>query len=113
MRKPLALLATTTALTFAIGVSAWSALRTPPDGEESSFTAFVQDGAESLEFLLVSDDDDDDRRRSSRRDDDDDDDDGDDDDDHNSGPNPAPAKSVASPQNPLFGNGVAPHVQVN
>ncbi len=113
MRKPLALLATTTALTLAIGVSAWSALRTPPDGEESSFTAFVHDGAESLQFLLASDDDDDDddRRRSSHRNDDDDRDDNDDDDD--GGPNPAPAKSVAPPQNPLFGNGAPPHVQVN
>lgn len=111
MRKPLALLATTALTLAAIGVPAWSALQNPPDGEESSFAAFVHDGAESLQFLLVSDEDDDDRRRSSHRDVDEDDED--DDDDSNSARNPAPAKSVAPPQNPLFGNGAAPQVQVN
>lgn len=37
----------------------------------------------------------------------------DDDDDRGATPNPAPAGSVAPPQNGLFGNGAPPQVQVN
>jgi hypothetical protein len=59
------------------------------------------------------------RRRHDDDDDDDDDHDDDDDDDcedddcRGGAGNPAPAGSVAPPQNGLFGNGAPPQVQVN
>ena len=55
-------------------------------------------------------------RRGHDDDDDDDDDDCDDDDDdecRGGARNPAPAGTVAPPQNGLFGNGAPPQVQVN
>ncbi|MYZ46765.1 hypothetical protein [Propylenella binzhouense] len=123
MKKTLALLVASTALTVAIGVPAWSAMRVPQDdAKPQPIAALFDDGQEALPLIFVSDDDDDDDddredRRSSRYGDDDDDDDDDredDDDDDASGGalNPAPAGTVAPPQNGLFGNGAPPQIQV-
>jgi hypothetical protein len=127
MKKTLLLLVASTALTAAIGVPAWSAMHAPADGSFRPFTALLEEGEQTMPIVLASDDDDEDRRLwdGSRRghddddgnnDDDDDDDceDDDDDDDCRGGAsNPAPAGTVAPPQNGLFGNGAPPQVQVN
>ncbi|MDF1600283.1 hypothetical protein PZ895_10965 [Mesorhizobium sp. YIM 152430] len=123
MKKTLTLLVASTALTAAIGVPAWSAMQSPPDVLRS-VAALFDDAPQAMPLVLASDDDDndDDRwRDGSRRghddDDDDDDDDCDDDDDDDDcrggARNPAPAGTVAPPQNGLFGNGAPPQVQVN
>lgn len=121
MKKTLALLVATTALTAAIGLPAWSAMRSEAGAGEHPFAAAFDAGQEAVELIFVSDrhdDDDDDhddkhRRRSSRDDDDEDDDCDDDDNGCNSARNPAPAGTVAPPSNGLFGNGAPPRVQVN
>ena len=124
MKKTLTLLAASTALTAAIGVPAWSAMQAPADGVLRPVAALFEDAAQAMPLVLASDDDDDDDRwrDGSRRghdddDDDDDDDDCDDDDDDDdcsgAARNPAPAGTVAPPQNGLFGNGAPPQVQVN
>ena len=121
MRKTLTLLVASTALTAAIGVPAWSAMHAPAGGSPRPFAALPEEGAQAMPLVLASDEDDDDDRRyreSSRRghDDDhdgDDDDDDDDDDGRTNTRNPAPAGTVAPPQNGLFGNGAPPQVQVN
>lgn len=122
MNKTLALLIATTALTVAAGLPALSAMRASPDGAPSGlFSAVFEVDQDSLPFVLVSDDDDDgdddddDDDRGYRDGDDDDDDDCDDeDDDCGTGAlNPAPAGTVAPPQNGLFGNGAPPQVQMN
>lgn len=116
MRKTLTLLVASTALTAAVGIPAWSAMHAPADGGFMPFTALFEEGAQTMPLVLASDDDDNDRRwrDGSRRGHDDDDDCGDDDDDCRSGAsNPAPAGTVAPPQNGLFGNGAPPQVQVN
>jgi hypothetical protein len=123
MRKPLTFLVASTALTAAIGVPAWSAMRAPSDVLRP-VAALFDDAPQATPLVLASDDDDDDDRwrDGSRRghdddDDDDDDDDCDDDDDDDDcrggARNPAPAGTVAPPQNGLFGNGAPPQVQVN
>ena len=122
MKKTLTLLVASTALTAAIGVPASSAMQAPSDSLRP-VAALFDDAPETMPLVLASDDDDDDDRRrdGSRRDDDDDDDeddddcdDDDDDDDCQGGArNPAPAGTVAPPQNGLFGNGAPPQVQVN
>ncbi|HAW46510.1 MAG TPA: hypothetical protein DCX34_04630 [Roseovarius sp.] len=120
MRKTLTLLVTSTALTAVIGTTTWSAMNAVADESPRPFAALWQDAAQSLPLILASGDDDDDEYRGSRRDhdddDDDDDDDCDDDDDDDcrgSARNPAPAGTVAPPQNGLFGNGAPPQVKVN
>lgn len=118
MKNTLAMLVATTALTAAVGLPAWNAMSTAAEAEERPFAAPLDDGQKALPFILVSDDDDDDdnerRRQSGHHDDDDDCDDDDDDNEACRGAlNPAPAGSVAPPQNGLFGNGAAPQVQVN
>ncbi|GAW35468.1 hypothetical protein RA2_02531 [Roseovarius sp. A-2] len=124
MKKTLTLLAATTALTAAIGVPAWSAMEDPADSMLRRVAALFDDASQDMPLILASDEDDDDRwRDGSRRghdddddedDDDDDCDDDDDDDDCRGGArNPAPAGTVAPPQNGLFGNGAPPQVQVN
>jgi hypothetical protein len=133
MKKTLALLAATTALSAAISAPAWSAMRTSNSGF-LPFAAVLEADQDAMPLILASsydddreyrsgsryeDDDDDDRkyRSGSRHDDDDDDDDDDCDDDDddcgNSAGNAAPAGTVAPPQNGLFGNGAAPKVQMN
>ncbi|ATG48836.1 hypothetical protein CEW89_15420 [Celeribacter ethanolicus] len=117
MKKTLTLLVASTALTTAIGVPAWSAMQAPSDVLRP-VAALFDDAPQAMPLVLASDDDDDDRwRDGSRRghdDDDDDCDDDDDDDDCRGGArSPAPAGSVAPPQNGLFGTGAPPQVQVN
>lgn len=119
MRKTITLLATTTVLVAGLGLPAVSATRAGSEQESLFPTLFNLDGA--LPFFLISsddDDDDDDSRRTRRSggDDDDGEDDDDceeDDDDCNSAANPAPAGTVAPPNNGLFGNGATPRVQMN
>jgi hypothetical protein len=121
MKKTVLLLLASTALTAAIGVPAWSAMHAPADGGNLPFTALFEEGEQTMPLVLASDDDDGDRRLrdGSRRghDDDDYDDDCEDDDDdedcRGGASNPAPAGTVAPPQNGLFGNGAPPQVQVN
>ena len=124
MKKTLTLLVASTALTAAIGVPAWSAMQAPADGVLRPVAALFDEASQAMPLVLASDDDDDDDRwrDGSRRghdddDDDDDDDDCDDDDDDDdcsgAARNPAPAGTVAPPQNGLFGNGAPPQVQVN
>ena len=115
MRKTLALLVASTALATAIGLPAWSAMRSPAAADDHPIAAILDDVQEALPFILASDDDDDDtdRRRPGHGRGDHDDDDDDDDDGGRGAPNPAPAGTVAPPQNGLFGNGASPQVKVN
>ncbi|CUH67450.1 hypothetical protein TG4357_03017 [Thalassovita gelatinovora] len=121
MKKTFALLIASTALTAAIGVPAWSAIHKPGDTFGQTIAAVFDDAQDALPLVFVSDDDDDERKyRSGSRYDDDEDDDEDDDDDcddddncKGNARNPAPAGTVAPPQNGLFGTGAAPQVQVN
>ena len=120
MKKTLTLLAATTALTAAIGVPAWSAMQAPADSMLRPVAALFDDASQDMPLILASDDDDrwrDGSRRGHDDDEDDDDDDCDDDDDDDDcqgrARNPAPAGTVAPPQNGLFGNGAPPQVQVN
>lgn len=112
MKKTLTLLVASTALTAAIGVPAWSAMHVPESEGLRSLAALVDEGHQELPLVLVSGDDDDDD--DDRDDDDDDDEEEDDDDDDRGGArNPAPAGTVAPPQNGLFGTGTPPQVKVN
>ena len=115
MKKTLAMLVATTALTAALGLPGQSAARGQDDAEAGAFTA-IPDALQMPPILLASNDDD------GEHDDDGDDRDeaGDDDDDDcdgntvcNTGTNPAPSGSVPPPKNGLFGNGAAPKAQVN
>ena len=119
MRKTFALLVASTALTAAIGLPAWSAMRAAERDDSRPATLIDAEEAASP-FLLASGDDDDDRRDDRRKnrsasDDDDDDDDEDDDDDDGGrrAANPAPAGTALPPKNGLFGNGATPKVTVN
>lgn len=114
MKKTLALLAASTALTAAIGIPAWSAMHSPKS-EDGALAALIGDDHGPMRVWLASDDDDDDRRKSRKHHDDDEDDDDDDDDRGGRGGqmNPAPAGTVAPPSNGLFGTGTPPKVQVN
>ncbi len=120
MKKTLTLLVASTALTAAIGGVAWSAMQARADECLRPFAALFDVGPPTMPLVLASDDDGDARlwRRGhddddSDDDDDDEDDDDDDDDADRRGGNPAPAGTVAPPQNGLFGNGAPPQVQVN
>ncbi|MFG1462510.1 hypothetical protein V5F77_06375 [Xanthobacter sp. DSM 24535] len=121
MRKTLTLLVASTTLTAAIGLTAWSAVRSPAIAADRPIAAVLDDGQEALPLILASDDDDDDdegehRRPGHGRGDDDDDDDDDHDDDGSGGRaarTPASVDTVTPPQNGLFGNGAPPQVRVN
>jgi len=111
MKKTLAILAASTALSVAIGLPALSALNA---WDETSPMITAKPAGEPP--LRLSDNDE--KKRGSwlfgRHGHDDDDDDDDDDEGGNRGANnPAPAGTVAPPQNGLFGNGAPPKVQVN
>lgn len=113
MKKTIALLAASTALTAVIALPALSDTRRP-DEEKGVFAALFGDDGEGIRLWFVSDDDDDEKERGhSRKDRDDDDDDDDDDDGARGRMNPAPAGTSAPPKNGLFGSGAAPQVQVN
>jgi rRNA biogenesis protein RRP5 len=77
MKKTLALLAATTALSAAITAPAWSAMRTS-NSEFLPFAAVFEADQDAMPLILASSDDDDDReyRNGARYEDDDDDDDG-------------------------------------
>ncbi len=115
MRKILTLLVASTALTAAIGVPAWSAMRGAADESPRPLAAPSQDGAHAMPLILASGDDDGDddgNRGSSGRDDDEDEDD-EDGGSRGGASNPASAGTVPPPQNGLFKNGAPPQVQVN
>ena len=118
-KKTLTLLVASTALTAAIGVPAWSAMKAPADGSSRPFAALFEEGARTMPPVLASDDDHDDgrwrdgsRRGHDGEDDDDEEEDDDDDDGRGAAGNPAPAGTVAPPQNGLFGNGAPPQTKV-
>lgn len=123
MTKTLTLLVASTALTAATCVPGWSAMDTRFDGPRP-VAALLDDATRAAPLILASaeDADDNDRwqggaRRGHDDDDDDDNDDCDDSDDDDdcrgSTRSPAPAGTVAPPQNGLFGNGAPPKVRVN
>lgn len=114
MKKTLMLLLASTAVTAAIGLPASGALSPLAGNEGAPLAAPIPNAAQDMPTMLASNDDDD------RDDDDDDDDDCDDDEDEGDcagggggAANPAPAGTVAPPQNGLFGTGAPPKVQVN
>ena len=98
MRKTLALLVASTALTATLGLPVLAAVTMPG---AQRLTAGLVDADGDSAPVLISDDHDDD------------DDDHDDDDDRGGARNPAPAGTVAPPSNGLFGNGAPPKVQMN
>jgi hypothetical protein len=109
MTKTLTLLIATTALTAAIGLPAWSAI-------QSAATATVADIAtvqtvEQPQPILA--DSDGGEARAGGQADDDEDECEEDDGGCGAANNPAPAGTVAPPQNGLFSTGAAPQVQVN
>ena len=125
MKKFASILVATTALTAAMGLSAWSLIRTPAVAGEHSLATVLDDGREALSLIFVSDDDDDEGEDEQRRhnssqndddegedDDDDDDDTGDDDNEYGKARRPVPAIATTPPQNGLFGNAAPPKVQV-
>lgn len=123
LTKTLTLLAASTALTAALGLPAWSAMHSPAQTEAvSSISSLIAGDEASAKLILVDDDDEDDEEdddddeggRKNHRSDDDDEDECDDDDDDGCGTAaaaPAPAGSIAPPQNGLFGTGT-PQVKV-
>jgi hypothetical protein len=122
MSKTLALLVASTALVTTLGLPAWSSLHGGGPAAAWISGARSEGAGQAPTLVRASDDDDDDRRmgRSSDDDDGDHDDDDDDDDDCDddracagSAANPAPAGTVAPPQNGLFGTGAPPKVQMN
>jgi hypothetical protein len=125
MKKTFALLIASTALGAALGLPAVGAIPDAAGGTPRPMIAFADDGAQAASLSLASDDDDDEHgwraiwRGGDDDDDDEDDEDDDDDCDDDDGTcrgaarNPAPAGTVAPPQNGLFGNGAPPRVQMN
>ncbi|MBX3574333.1 MAG: hypothetical protein KF694_18425 [Mesorhizobium sp.] len=127
MKRTFAILFASTALTVGVGLPAWSAMHDAPRPQASREA--VDDASDESANLLFASDygrrDRDHGRRLGRgdnddhddddHDDDDDNDDDDDDDGYRSGAaaGPAPAGTVAPPNNGLFGSGAAPKVQVN
>lgn len=118
MKKTFVVLLASTALIAGIGLPAWSAMHGAGLFEgprDRALAAFRDVGASST---LVSDDDgegrDHERRLHRGNDGDHEGDEGDDDDsDGGNVLDPAPAGSVAPPNNGLFGTGAAPRVQMN
>ena len=133
MTKTMTFLLASTALTIALGATAWSATRIMDDEVLPTAVQSQMDSRDLSPLIFVNDDDDeddddegeeddeededddDDRRKGARHEDDDDDDcDDDDDEAFAGGPrNPAPAGSTAPPANGLFGNGAPPKAVTN
>lgn len=119
MKRTLTLLVASTALTAAVGMPAWGAMRAMTDGITRPISAIADAEKEAVPLMFISDDNDDDDDREYRRasffggDDDDEEDDCDDDDCGDPARNPAPTGTVSPPQNGLFGSGTPPKVQVN
>jgi len=115
MKKTLAMLVATTALTAAIGLPVWSAVQAVADAEAPAIAAVFDTAQQALPFVFASNDEGDDDDDDESDDDEGEDDDDDCDDDAGCGgvKNPAPAGSVPPPRNGLFGTGAPPTVQVN
>lgn len=117
MKKILTLLVASTALTSVIGLPALSAVHTSKSTNHRPFAAIFEDAKQALPVILASDDDKHDGARRGYNDDEDEDDDDDEDDEDDTGRggarNPAPAGTVAPPQNGLFGTGTPPQVKMN
>lgn len=133
MTKTMTLLLASTALSIALGATAWSATRIMDDEVLPTAVQSQMDSRDLSPLIFVNDDDDeddddegeeddeededddDDRRKGARHEDDDDDDCDDDDDEACAGGprNPAPAGSTAPPANGLFGNGAPPKAVTN
>lgn len=133
MTKTMTLLLASTALTIALGATAWSATRIMDDEVLPTAVQSQMDSRDLSPLIFVNDDDDEDddvegeeddeededddgdRRKGARHEDDDDDDCDDDDDEACAGGprNPAPAGSTAPPANGLFGNGAPPRAVTN
>ncbi|RWM28130.1 hypothetical protein [Mesorhizobium sp.] len=119
MKKTIAILLASTALIAVIGLPAWSAIRGAVPFERLHDKASATSHDAGAPPVLVSNDDSvgRDHERRLRRGDDNDHDEGDeeddDDDDGGNASGPAPAGSVAPPNNGLFGTGAMPKVQVN
>lgn len=118
MKKTISILLASTALIAVIGIPAWSAMHGAGQLEGRRDTALGAFRALGASPVLVSDDGGEsrDHERRLRRGDGDDHDEGDDEDDDDDGGSasgPAPAGSVAPPNNGLFGTGATPKVQVN
>jgi hypothetical protein len=135
MAKTMTFLLASTALTIALGATAWSATRIMDDEVLPTAVQSQMDSRDLSPLIFVNDDDDeddddegeeddeedededddDDRRKGARHEDDDDDDCDDDDDEACAGGprNPAPAGSTAPPANGLFGNGAPPKAVTN
>ncbi|WP_158969344.1 hypothetical protein [Chachezhania sediminis] len=123
MKKTLTFLLVSTTLTAAVGVPSWAAVQSMATSREHDPNALADDAVAGGSLILASADEDEDDdhgrgflskfRMGHDDDDEDDDDDDDDDDSYGSAQSPAPAGSVAPPQNGLFGNGAPPKVQMN
>lgn len=127
MKPRLALLITASVLPAVLAVPAISSALTTDTPEQAANVLVMPDSASDPAIRLASGGDDDDHRGwfglFSRDDDDDDDDEGncgDDEDDEDEGSAacatgiaPAPAGSIAPPDNGLFNTGAAPVVQAN
>ncbi|KAB6715159.1 MULTISPECIES: hypothetical protein [Roseobacteraceae] len=134
MKKTVPLLVASTALCATLGLPAWSGPSAPLFGIPLNAVSAGTDTSNTPSLMFVSDDDnerhgwlrwlgddDDDDDDECEDDDDDDDDDrrkskyGEDDDDDCGGTtnSPAPAGTVAPPQNGLFNTDTPPQVQVN
>lgn len=122
MTKTMTFLLASTALTIALGATAWSATRIMDDEVLPTAVQSQMDSRDLSPLIFVNDDDDEDDDDEGEEDDeededeDDDDDDCDDDDDEAcaGGPrNPVPAGSTAPPANGLFGNGAPPKAVTN
>jgi hypothetical protein len=121
MRKTLALLVASTALTATLGLPVLAAVTM--SGAQRLSVGLTDAAGDAAPVLISDDHDDDDDHDNRRRDHDDDDgdhdyhdvddDEDDDDDDRGGARNPAPAGTVAPPSNGLFGNGTPPKVQMN
>jgi hypothetical protein len=111
MMKTLALLIASTALTTAIAIPAWSAMRASTESDARPMAAIFESVQEALPLILISDDDED--ENDDDEDDNDECDDDEDDDSCGAVRKPAPAGTVAPPQNGLFGSGTPPQVKVN
>jgi len=112
MKNTLTLLIASTAISVALGLPAWSALRGPSD----LFSAVFSDIQGAANIVLAGDDDGDSDSRRAGRNDDDDEEEGCGRSANGrcaKGNNPAPVGTAPPPKNGLFGTGAAPKAQMN
>ena len=121
MKKTLAILLASAALTTAVGLPALAAIGASDGAAHTAIATILGQRTNAPPVMQVADSDDDDHAYGDEHgyeDDDCDEDHGYADDDDGmascaSGANPAPAGTAAPPQNGLFANDTAPAVQVN